>query len=414
MKPQAPVVPGGPSALVVTALALPLLLASLGTSIANVALPTLAEAFAVPFSAVQWVATAYLAAMTVATVLVGRLADVLGHRHVLVASLAVFAAASLLAGVAPNLTWLVAARTVQGAGAAALMTLAMTLMREVAGDKGVGRGMGLLGTVSAVGTALGPALGGALLPVAGWHALFLVQVPLAAVALALAVIALPRAVPAAPDAAGRPWSAFDSSLALTLLVNLVIAAVMMSTLVVGPFYLSLGLALSAAHVGLVMAVGPALAIFSGAPAGRLVDAWGAGLARRLGLIMMAAGAALLAFAPQAHGVAGYVLALIVLTPGYQLTQAANNTAAMLDVTRARRGTVSGLLALSRNVGLVTGASGLGALFSLAVGDPDVASASATAIASGMRWTFLAAAGVLAVALGVVGVRRGGPVVRDPG
>ena len=66
MKQQAPAVPGGPSALVIAALALPLLLASLGTSVANVALPTLAEAFAVSFSAVQWVATAYLAARTVA------------------------------------------------------------------------------------------------------------------------------------------------------------------------------------------------------------------------------------------------------------------------------------------------------------------------------------------------------------
>jgi len=67
----------------------------------------------------------------------------------------------------------------------------MALMRETASEARIGRAMGLLGTVSALGTALGPSLGGALIPLAGWRGIFWVQVPLAALALILAIAALP-------------------------------------------------------------------------------------------------------------------------------------------------------------------------------------------------------------------------------
>jgi hypothetical protein len=91
-------------------------------------------------------------------------------------------------------------------------------------------------------------------------------------------------------------------------------------------------------------------------------------------------------------VTGYVLGIFLLTPGYQLVQAANNTAALSDVPRERRGTVSGLLTLSRNIGLIAGASALGAVFAYGVGGEDLERASSTAIATGMRLTFLCAGG----------------------
>src|SRR3954463_13876677 len=90
-----------PARWALAALAVAMLLSSLGTSIANVALPTLAHAFSAPFQAVQWVVLAYLLAVTVLIVGAGRLGDVLGHRRVLLAGLAVFTAASLLCGLAP-------------------------------------------------------------------------------------------------------------------------------------------------------------------------------------------------------------------------------------------------------------------------------------------------------------------------
>ena len=381
-------------------LALSMLLASLGTSIANIALPTLAEAFSAPFAQVQVVVVAYLAALTVSVVIAGRLGDRFGLKLMLVTGLAIFAVASLLCAVAPNLSLLIAARVLQGIGAAFLMTLTMALMRQTASEARVGRAMGLLGTVSALGTALGPSLGGLLIPLAGWRGIFWVQMPLAVLALLLAITTLP----ADPDKEKAPsvslWSVMSLNLAPNLFVNSVVAAVMMTTLVVGPFYLGIGLGLTATQVGFVMAVGPVISIVSGVPSGQLVDAWGSGRMLAIGLALMATGAFLLALLPNAIGVVGYGLSIIVLTPGYQLFQAANNTAALVDISKDRRGAVSGLLGLSRNIGLIAGASAMGAVFAFGVGTEEFTRASASAIASGMRLTFLLAGVMMLSAIGI--------------
>ncbi len=129
---------------------------------------------------------------------------------------------------------------------------------------------------------------------------------------------------------------------------------------------------------------------------------------------MTAGCLALAVLPGLAGVAGYIAAIALLTPGYQLFQAANNTAVMTDVAADRRGVVSGLLNLSRNLGLVTGASVMGAVFASATAAADIATAAPAAVATGMQVTF-AVAGVLtvvALAIGVAGgklaKRREGP------
>jgi MFS family permease len=134
-------------------------LASLGTSIANVALPTLVEVFAATFQQVQWVVLIYLLVNTCLIVSMGRLGDIIGRRRLLIIGLAVFTLASGLCAMAPNLTWLIAARALQGLGAAVLMALTLAMVGEFLPKDNTGRAMGLLGTMSAVGTALGPSLG---------------------------------------------------------------------------------------------------------------------------------------------------------------------------------------------------------------------------------------------------------------
>lgn len=381
-------------------LALSMLLASLGTSIANIALPELAAAFPAPFAQVQAVVVAYLAALTLSVVSAGRLADRYGAKNILLAGLALFASASLLCALAPNLWLLIAARALQGIGAAFLMTLAMTLMRQTASAARIGRAMGLLGTVSALGTALGPTLGGLLIPLAGWRAVFWVLVPLAVLALVLALSLLPNGSQRKSAQTSRLWSVINRELLPNLLINLLVAAVMMTTLVVGPFYLGAALGLTATQVGLVMSVGPLISIVSGVPSGHLVDAWGSRRVLVMGLLLLAAGSGLLALLPNAIGIAGYVLAIIVLTPGYQLFQAANNTAALAQTPSQQQGTVSGLLGLSRNLGLIVGASAMGAVFAAAVGTDAFALAPASAIAAGMRQTFLLAGVLMLAALAI--------------
>src|SRR6266705_1741386 len=167
-------------------LSLSMLLSSLGTSIANVALPTLAQAFTASFQEVQWVVLAYLLAITALIVSVGRLGDITGRRRLLLAGIVLFTVASLLCGVAPTLWLLIAARAAQGLGAATMMALAMAFVGETVPKEKTGSAMGLLGTMSAIGTALGPSLGGILIVTVGWRAMFLVNVPLGLTALWLA------------------------------------------------------------------------------------------------------------------------------------------------------------------------------------------------------------------------------------
>ena len=125
-----------------------------------------------------------------------------------------------------------------------------------------------------------------------------------------------------------------------------------------------------------------------------------------GLIAMAAGSIGLAMIPEGFGMVGYVVPMTIVTAGYALFQAANNTAVLSDVGTGQRGVISGMLNLSRNLGLVTGASVMGAVFAFASGTSDVATANPEAVAAGMRITFAVAAALIGGALCIAGACRG--------
>ena len=437
-------------------LALCTLLSSLGTSIASVGLPSLMQAFGASFQSVQWVVLAYLLAITTLIVSAGRLADIFGRRPLLLSGIALFTAASVLCGLAPSLSLLIAARAAQGLGAAMMMALTLAFVAEtVAGEK-TGSAMGLLGAMSAIGTTLGPSLGGLLIAGLGWRAIFLINVPLGLVAFALAWRALPTASKAAGqsgfDAVGtvllaltlaayalamtlgrgsfgalniglliatgvgvvlfvfaqtkvenpliQPARFRDHALNASLAMNLIVATVMMATLVVAPFYLSRGLGLDAASVGLVLSTGPLVSSLSALLAGRLVDRFGPHRMTVAGLSGLTAGTFLLSLAWMELGIASYVMPVAVTCVGYALFQTANNAAVMAGVGAGERGVVSGLLNLSRNLGLITGASVMGAVFAMATGrdGADTTILSPAAAAQGMRATFEAATGLVLVAL----------------
>jgi hypothetical protein len=115
--------------------------------------------------------------------------------------------------------------------------------------------------------------------------------------------------------------------------------------------------------------------------------------------------------PAISGIPGYIAPIVVITVGYALFQTANNTAVMTDIRPDQRGVVSGMLNLSRNLGLITGASFMGAMFALASATIDIATARPEAVATGMRVTFVVAAilivSALAIAVGsrVLATRR---------
>jgi MFS family permease len=190
----------------------------------------------------------------------------------------------------------------------------------------------------------------------------------------------------------------DPMLSASLAMSTLVSTVMMATLVVGPFYLSRSFGLDAGLVGLVMSVGPFAAALTAVPAGRLADRFGAPRMAIVGLIGIAAGSFMLSIVPALPGLSGYLVPIVVMTVSYALFQTANNTAVMTDVRPDRRGVISGMLNLSRNLGLITGASVMGAVFALASATIDITTARPEAVATGMRSTFAVAAILIVVAL----------------
>jgi EmrB/QacA subfamily drug resistance transporter len=440
------------------------LLSSLGTSIANVALPSMAEAFNAPFQAVQWIVIAYLLSITTLIVSAGRLGDLIGRRRLLLIGICLFTLASLLCGMAPTLWLLIAARALQGFGAAIMMALAMAFVGEAIPKEKTGSAIGLLGTISAIGTALGPTLGGLLSAGFGWRAIFFINVPLGILTFLLAkrylradqskpkterasfdvtgtvLLTLTLAAYALAMTTGRGsfgllnvallLAAFFGGwffvfaeartaspliemamfrkldLSASLTTSAMVSTVMMATLVVGPFYLSRSLGLDAAIVGLVMSLGPVVAALTAMPAGRIADRIGTQYVTTVGLIGMLAGTFALSVLPATFGLLGYIAPIVVITASYAFFQTANNTSVMTDVSSDQRGTIFGMLNLSRNLGLITGASVMGAVFAFGSATNDIATARPDAVATGMRITFAVAAGLLVVALAIaIGVYR---------
>lgn len=449
-----------------TSLALSMLLSSLGTSIANVGLPTLVIVFDASFQQVQWVVLAYLLAITTLIVSVGRLGDLIGRRRLLLGGIGLFTLASALCALAPTLWLLISARALQGLGAAIMMALTMAFVGETVAKDKTGSAMGLLGTMSAIGTAMGPSLGGLLIAGFGWQALFIITVPLGlltgclvhrhlpadrqmirsgrarfdslgtlllaltlgAYALAMTLgrgnfghLNLALLVTAGVGCAlfvfvqarvGSPLIRLsllrDPRLGASLAMSTLVATVIMATLVVGPFYLSQALELDAVRVGLVLSVGPLVVALTGVPAGRIADRLGAQHMTLAGLTAMAVGCLALAVLPPSLGIDGYLAPMVALTLGYALFQTANNTTVMADAAPEQRGIISGLLNLSRNLGLITGASAMGAVFALASATAAITEAPPEAVASGMRITFAVALGLIVTALAVALGSRANP------
>ena len=109
---------------------------------------------------------------------------------------------------------------------------------------------------------------------------------------------------------------------------------------------------------------------------------------------------MLSMLPATFGIPGYIVPIVVITAGYALFQAANNTAVMRDIGPDQRGVISGMLNLSRNLGLITGASVMGAVFAFASATTDITTAHPEAVATGMRITFAVAAVLIVVALAI--------------
>lgn len=151
----------------------------------NLALPAIARQFDVPSTDLQWVVSGYMLSIGALMVTAGRLADIFGRRKIIVIGLAVFGVLSAICGAAPNETWLIAARVVHGVGAALIFPVTIAVVSGVFTGPRQGRAIGVVLGFAAIGTALGPFVGGTFSEYASWRGVFLINIPFCAVAIVL-------------------------------------------------------------------------------------------------------------------------------------------------------------------------------------------------------------------------------------
>ncbi len=382
----------------------------LDASIVTTALPVIRINLHASIASVEWVVLVYVLILAGTVAAVGRIADRVGRKLLYTYGFGIFVGGSAACALAPSLGLLVVGRLVQAVGAVMLQANSYALIRDVLPPRRLGTGLGVQGAAQAVGLCVGPVLGGALTALGGWRLIFLVNIPLGVIGLVLGWLFLPRsthhdpmsridpygtlllaAIPAAVFAAlsfaaqsgTPPW--IEPALAIVACLLLIgalarqrsvsgsvvdvalirvpafdagIVAAMLSyvvlfgCLVAVPFYLESTLHVGLVAVGLELSALPiAIAVF--APLGGAIrDRVGPRLPMGLGMLLTAAGLALLAASETRSNLT--VGALAVIGAGMGLFVAANNAATMMAAPQQRAGAAGGLLNMARGLGTALG------------------------------------------------------------
>ncbi|WP_406046244.1 DHA2 family efflux MFS transporter permease subunit [Micromonospora sp. NBC_00898] len=174
----------------------------LDVTVVSVALPTFQSEFGASYARVAWTMTGYTLALATVIPLSGWAADRFGTKRLYMVALALFTIGSALCATADTIGQLIGYRVLQGLGGGMLMPLGMTIMTRAAGPNRIGRLMAVLGIPMLLGPIGGPILGGWLIDTASWHWIFLINLPIGAVALVYALLALPKDNP-------EPSESFD-------------------------------------------------------------------------------------------------------------------------------------------------------------------------------------------------------------
>ena len=328
-------------------------LVPLNSTMIAVALPAIAADFEVSTASVTTLITLYLVVMLVGQPIAGRITDAIGARTSVLGALVGLAAFSLGAAIAPSFGALVVARALQAACAATLSPAAQSLLRSISGPDQRGRVFGILGSVLGTGAALGPVVGGLLVQVFGWQAIFVVNVPIAGLAL-LTARRSPAIAPtdeshqATVDRDARILNrVFVSGFSAQALSTQAQYALLLLTPIVldargweaGP----IGAVLSALTLGMIV-MGPI--------GGRAGDERGRRLPSTIGLAVAATAIVALLLGGPSIAPAVLVMALAVFGVGLGVTTPNLMSAALGSVPASRAGAAAGVLSMSRYVGSI--------------------------------------------------------------
>jgi len=387
-------------------------MATLDSSIVNVALPTISAQLRTDISTLQWVVTAYLLTISSLLPVFGRIADLLGRKKVYSIGFLIFILGSLLCGLAVNIWFLVSARVLQAVGASMLMANSAAIITAIFPFHERGKALGLIGTVVALGSLTGPALGGLLIGIASWRFIFFINIPIGIIGFLAARLILPtdetRKARESFDFTGAitftsgmislllginngedwGWGSLPIVLSLSLGVGLLslffinehrvkhpmidlslfrnrpfmignlsgwlsFVAMFTNTMLM-PFYLQQILNYTPAQVGLLMTIFPVTMAIVAPLSGHASDKFGPIVLTTSGLTISSLG--LIYFSTLSATANFYQIApgLLLAGLGAGMFQSPNNSSVMSSVPPQKLGVAGGINSLVRNLGMIVG------------------------------------------------------------
>ncbi len=398
-----------------------IMLTVLDGTIVNVALPSMTEYFHVKPSATIWIVNSYQMVITMLLLSFAAMGDRIGYKRIFLLGISLFTLASVGCACSPSLPWIVAARVVQGIGAAATMSVNTALVRMIYPPDKLGRGMGYNAMVVSISTVAGPTLAGAILSISTWHWLFLINVPIGLAAIFFGLKYLPH-----NETLNRKEEPFDKISAvenaalLWLLVNVMedftkstdwrlIAAECGAILIIGWFFIrrqrkfahpllpvdllriplfSMSVVTSISsfcaqmlamvslpflltdlgkdplQIGLLISPWPIGVMIAAPIAGRIVERVHGGLLGAIGMSVFALGILLLFLLPQDCGTFNILWRMFICGVGYGTFQTPNNVTLASSAPRNRSGAAGGMQSIARVLGQTFGTTSVAVMFHL--------------------------------------------------
>jgi EmrB/QacA subfamily drug resistance transporter len=388
-------------------------MACLDSSIVNVALPVMADKLGVSMASIGWVVTSYLIIIASTILIFGRLGDIKGKTKIFKFGIILFTAGSLMCGLSNSLFVLVIARVIQAVGAAGTMSTSQGIIAQVFPSTERGRALGITGTFVALGTMVGPPLGGFIVSVLSWKYIFLINVPIGLITFFMGI----RVLPKFENDMGEKLDIIGSILFIIAVVLMfgsitqgqdigfdnpvIIAGFLIAVLsliafiivekkvkapllhlsifenklfslsifcgfisfiaiscpsIIQPFYLQDVLKLSPAVTGLFMIVYPLTLSIVAPISGYLSDKIGSEFLTFLGLVFTSLGLLLMSTLNEYSSLWTLTVFVIIMSIGNGLFQSPNNYLVMSTVPRNKLGVAGSVNALVRNLGMVFGIS----------------------------------------------------------
>ena len=386
-------------------------MATLDSSIVNVALPEMSKSLNVTSAGIQLVVTSYLIIISATILIFGRLGDMLGKTNVYKFGIALFTIGSLFCGISNSLLVLVVARVIQAIGAAGTMANSQGIITEVFPANERGKALGISGTAVALGALVGPALGGFIVDAISWKYIFLINLPIGIITFIYSFKILPKArriVNGKLDGLGallfmltivplflalgksqevgftRPIILFgfiipiisfilfimvekkrkypllqlhifeNKLFSLSVICGFLSFVAIFCSNIIQPFYFQDVMKFSPAFTGMILMIYPLVLAVVAPFSGQLSDKVGSEILTFIGLVVTSIGLLLMSMLNENSSLISIIFFIVVMSTGNGLFQSPNNSLVMSTVPKDKLGIAGSVNALVRNIGMVCG------------------------------------------------------------